>query len=433
MKQSNLLIFGLIFLSIFLVIICGIAIMAIFFRSGLGLIGASTPLGDMAAIDTAAAETWVVMQTDAALSATPTYTPPPPSPTATITPVPTVTRTPTPTRTPVPVLTQPQYTTPTTAVSFVPTITGTIKPTSTKSASTPGATKTKPPATSAPCLQAKFIKDITVPDLSKLPSQSVFKKVWRIQNTGSCTWAEDESYIVHENGSSLGGVSTRLPTTVKPGQNVDVQVSLTSPTLPGLYTGGWLLKIDGKKLGHGSNGKQTFDVAIESTYTASGIVFDYASEFCTALWKNSKNTLTCPGKLTSEQGFALRANGVKMEDGLIYDNVLLTQPEFNNDGIIQGAYPSILIQVGDRFRANTGCVSTYEKCNVRVEVFIRVNEGNKFLLDEWVEIYDGLYYSLDEDLSAFAGSWVSLTFVVDAKGSANQDTIGWILPQLYRP
>ena len=409
--------------------------------SACGFSTVATPLPDQAAIESVAAATWEVMQTELALSATATLTPPPPSLTPTFTVPPTITPSLTPTRTPVPMLTSVPL--PTSTLTPIPTRTNqntaipsltnanTAIPTNTRTSGGATVVPTKP---SAPCLQAKLVKNITIPEGSRLPSQTVFKKVWRIQNTGSCTWAEGKSYMVHQSGNSMGGVNTQLSEKVPPGATVDVELNLTAPTLPGYYEGGWVLRIDGDKLGHGSNGKGTFDVAIEVTNTAGGVIFDFSREYCTALWKNGKNSvLPCPGKLASDLGFVFRADGIKLEDGLTYDDVLLTQPQKTTNGLIQGAYPSILIQAGDRFRGNTGCVFGYEKCNTYIEVYYKVNEGAKARLGDWTELYEGTLFNFDVDLSTFAGNWLSFTFVINAAGSANEDTIGWILPQLYRP
>ena len=141
--------------------------------------------------ETLAAQTWSVMQSVAALSATPTNTPKPITDTPTATQTSTTTLTPTSTNTPIPPLTQRPTNTP--------------QPTATNTVAVPTVTKIPPiyggggssgggggggsgSGVTIPCLAAKLIRHITIPDGAYIPSNTSFVKVWRIQNIGSCTW-----------------------------------------------------------------------------------------------------------------------------------------------------------------------------------------------------------------------------------------------------
>ena len=119
----------------------------------------------------------------------------------------------------------------------------------TLSAATPSPTAT---ATSAPrpapqgCTDsAAFISDVTIPDYSIITSGAPFTKVWRLKNTGSCTW--DSNYLVHYIS---GATMTQSPgyyivehgQTVAPGQSVNVSVGMTAPVASGKYTSYWGIK-----------------------------------------------------------------------------------------------------------------------------------------------------------------------------------------------
>ncbi len=92
---------------------------------------------------------------------------------------------------------------------------------------------------------AKFLADVSVPDHSLIAPNAPFNKIWRLKNTGTCTW--DNSYLVHYVS---GATMTQSPgyyivepgQTVAPGQSVDISVGMTSPVESGTYQSYWGLK-----------------------------------------------------------------------------------------------------------------------------------------------------------------------------------------------
>ncbi len=92
-----------------------------------------------------------------------------------------------------------------------------IAPTNTMQAppQPPAASPTPPPpptATTRPvrCNQAAFVKDVTVSDGTVFSPGAEFTKVWRLHNSGSCTW--DTSYsLVFVDGDRLARRSKRPP------------------------------------------------------------------------------------------------------------------------------------------------------------------------------------------------------------------------------
>lgn len=162
------------------------------------------------AIFTSAFQTFTAkMATDAA-AVTPTFTPPPPTPS----PLPTLGA----------IFTQP-------SLSF-----------SNPTAVAPGA--------AAGCEnRSMYIADVTIPDNTILTPGQDFKKTWRVQNTGTCTWNTKYS-LGFKDGNKMGGVDALVPISVPPGQQVDVSVSLEAPKDIGSFYGRWVLNDpDGKDFG----------------------------------------------------------------------------------------------------------------------------------------------------------------------------------------
>jgi hypothetical protein len=97
-----------------------------------------------------------------------------------------------------------------------------------------------------PCYDsAAFVADVTVPDCSQLAPGTPFDKVWRLRNTGTCTW--DASYqLVFVGGSQLNAPSTvSLPQIVSPGYTVDITVPMVAPDAASIYRSQWRMRNSG--------------------------------------------------------------------------------------------------------------------------------------------------------------------------------------------
>lgn len=92
------------------------------------------------------------------------------------------------------------------------------------------------------CERIRFVDDVTVPDNTQMQPGQVFRKTWRIQNAGSCTWSPGYQ-LVYAGGDTLGrNYAVNLPKSVVPGETVDVSVDLTAPNAYGVYQSYWKLR-----------------------------------------------------------------------------------------------------------------------------------------------------------------------------------------------
>ena len=120
------------------------------------------------------------------------------------------------------------------------TLAGTFTPTPTSQPLAPTETPL-PPENAADCVNAgRFISDVTIPDESNVSINTVVKKTWRIQNTGTCTWWYGYT-VAHYSEFNFGAeTGDPLPLTA-PGQTADVSVDLEVPNLEGLYRGNFVI------------------------------------------------------------------------------------------------------------------------------------------------------------------------------------------------
>lgn len=110
-----------------------------------------------------------------------------------------------------------------------------------------------PPATvtPAPCIDSMaFVADLNYDDKNMTappimaPGQD-FVKSWRVLNNGTCDWTPDY-VLAYVNGNrieaSMGGSVVPVGRTVKPGDMIDLSVSLRAPQVYGAFQGFWQMR-----------------------------------------------------------------------------------------------------------------------------------------------------------------------------------------------
>lgn len=199
------------------------------------------PTIDMNAINTAAFETAVaqisVGQTQTALAA------------------PSATLLPTNTSAPLVTVVLPANETvlPTAAGGALPTVSFNTTPITPLPGFTPLVSPVPPAATNSlgdACNNSAFEGDVTIPDGSVIAPGTNFKKVWKLRNTGTCTW--DQGYaFVYLGGSKpdLDGYTYQFRDKntddfVAAGEAIDIGINLTAPCAPGKYEGHWRMQND---------------------------------------------------------------------------------------------------------------------------------------------------------------------------------------------
>jgi hypothetical protein len=298
-------------------------------------------------------------------------------------------------------------------------------------------TATNPPATQAPsstsrCDAAQFLADVTYPDGSIVPRNTTFVKIWRIRNVGTCTWTTSYA-LVFSGGDGMNAPATvAMPGSVAPGQYIEVPVTLASPNTDGKYRGYWKLRnASGALFGIGAQADTAFWVDIRVT-GPSFVAYNFADNYCQADWSNGSNALPCPGSDGDPNGYIIRLNAPKMENGVTEDEPgLLMVPQNKNNGFISAQFPAFTVQAGDRFRTIVNCQRDAVKCNVIFRLDY-LNNGVVKTYASWAEAYEGKYYPVDLDLGSLAGQTLKFILVVSANGGNNQDLAIWLNPHIVR-
>jgi len=284
----------------------------------------------------------------------------------------------------------------------------------------------------ARCDWAAYVKDVTVPDGTIFAPGAQFTKTWRLQNIGTCSWTPTYA-LVYTSGAQMSGPAVAaLTTNVNPGQTVDVSVNLTAPAAQGSYQGYWMLRnASGALFGLGGTAKNAFYVDIKVVGGMTNL-FDFASRYCDADWFSGAGDLHC-GYTNEKKGYAMLVDKPQMENGSKYNGQgILMVPENVTNGYLKGTYPPFLVQKDDRFRAYINCEYQSNGCNVVFRLDYQIGNNQPQTIWQYTEAYEGLYYTVDTDLSPLAGHQVKFILTILANGSPANDRALWVAPRIER-
>jgi len=120
-------------------------------------------------------------------------------------------------------------------------------------------------AVAATCVDgSEFVSDVTVPDGTSFEPGTVFRKIWRIRNSGTCTWDAGYRFAFLSGDRMSGPRSTPLGSLdrnpqshplfprIRPGEEIELSVMLIAPSEAGTFSGQWqLFAPDGTPFGTG--------------------------------------------------------------------------------------------------------------------------------------------------------------------------------------
>jgi|GEM_PF-6651467 len=90
----------------------------------------------------------------------------------------------------------------------------------------------------APVSAYQYVSDVTIDDDTEIASGATFTKTWRVRNTGNLAWGAGYT-LRFINGEPMGNITTVPLPICKPGEEVDISVSMTGPQSSGKHFGDW--------------------------------------------------------------------------------------------------------------------------------------------------------------------------------------------------
>ena len=162
-----------------------------------------------------------------------------------------------------------------------------------------------------------------------------------------------------------------------------------------------------------------------------GTLLNFAN-ICQASWSSGAGALPCPGTDGDARGFVLPVSNPKLEDGTL-DTApgLILFPQNKYDGYIQGTYPEITVQSGDRFQGIVNCAYSFP-CYVTFRLDYQVGTGPVTTFWTWKEKNEGKYYRFDKDLSSLTGKNVKFILTILSTGPTTGDRALWGQPRIFR-
>ena len=283
--------------------------------------------------------------------------------------------------------------------------------------------------------EVAFVEDVTIPDDTNISAGDTFDKTWRLRNEGTCTWTTEYDVVFDSGNIMAGPPSSPLPHDVAPGSTVDVEISLTAPGSDGTHRGEWKLRAPGDLVfGLGDDNDKPFFVQIVVGAQPPEVVYDFVANYCDATWRTGAGELSCPGADSDAEGFVVKLNSPKLEDGRTENEpALFTHPEWVNNGVISGTFPAFDVEEGDEFHAVIGCLFDAVACDVTLQLNYKQDGGVLTPLREWEESYDGEFRIVEVDLSSLAGSSVEFALAVLSDGAFNEDQVFWLAPRIIGP
>ncbi|MDY6873272.1 MAG: NBR1-Ig-like domain-containing protein [Chloroflexota bacterium] len=312
-------------------------------------------------------------------------------------------------------------TTPTVTLSPSDDVTATTAPQNT-------STLTPTRTTEGDCYSASLVSE-TIPDGTDMTPGESFTKTWTLKNTGACQWTSDFDVVFTSGDAMNAPASLQLTNgTVSEGQSVQIKIDLKAPNAAGTHRGEFKLRnANGLLFGLGAK-DGPFWVEVD----VAGTLYDFADKYCASgvTWTSGAGTLPCPGTVGDSEGWVIKDNSPKLENGVTENEAgLITHPQAVNDGWIRGTYPEITITSGVYFKSIVGCNGS-EDCDVRFKLNYKVDGGAEQTLATWHEVQDNAYTRVKVDLSSLEGKQVQFILLVQANGSSSNDQALWLAPRI---
>ncbi|HET9910495.1 MAG TPA: NBR1-Ig-like domain-containing protein, partial [Anaerolineales bacterium] len=84
--------------------------------------------------------------------------------------------------------------------------------------------------------------DVTIPAGTRFATPQSFTKVWRVKNSGTCTWTPSNYTLRFVEGEQMGDLTqVMIPGAIQPGATVDIPIPQVAPDAAGRHSAYWQL------------------------------------------------------------------------------------------------------------------------------------------------------------------------------------------------
>ena len=110
---------------------------------------------------------------------------------------------------------------------------------------------------------AEVIKILNLANYTQLKTGEPFAKIWRIKNTGTCTWTINYQLFFADGSQMSSPNEIALHHEVLPGESIDLRVNGYAPLVPDQYFSEWFFRDElGNIFGIGDTAEEPLDIII---------------------------------------------------------------------------------------------------------------------------------------------------------------------------
>ena len=112
--------------------------------------------------------------------------------------------------------------------------------------------------------KAELVRNLSLSENTALHPGELTAKVWRVKNSGTCTWTTSYSLVLVSGDPLSSPKVISLTDPVAPGESIDLRVNVSSPQTYGAFSGSWMLQDENdNKFGIGEQADQPLLIAIQ--------------------------------------------------------------------------------------------------------------------------------------------------------------------------
>ena len=111
---------------------------------------------------------------------------------------------------------------------------------------TPNALNTPKSTSQNSCDNMAFVGDVTIPDGYSAAPDEAMDKTWTVKNLGPCTWNQNYRLVFGWGGAGTNwqNATVKVYKDVKPGETIDLTLTLKAPSSSGEYRAFFVLQND---------------------------------------------------------------------------------------------------------------------------------------------------------------------------------------------
>jgi hypothetical protein len=189
----------------------------------------------------------------------------------------------------------------------------------------------------------------------------------------------------------------------------------------------------GELFGIGDDADDSFWVEIQVAGNSTNYQYDFALDYCEAIWRSATGRLPCGDVSTPVDGSVQFLAAPALENRQENEPAIWLHPNETRNGWVEGSYPPITIQSGDSFIAWVGCLEGNDLCDVTFYLAYTGEDDRTYTLKRWDEVYDNQVTVIDLDLSSLAGESVQFILGMETNTANVNSAQGfWFVPHIER-